>query len=322
MKIAVTGAAGFIGSNFIHYMADKYPSYDFVLIDKLTYAASERGFSWENLAKFKHNPRFKFFTADICDEEAMFDALYMCNAVINFAAESHVGRAIVKSNRHIHSNIIGAGVIAEVAMNYNMRMVHISTDEVYGEIEKGVFSETDRLLPKNRYSGSKAAAEVFTYSYLFPPHNLDILYTRSANNFGKYQSQEKYVHVIAECIAKDRAITVHGEGTEVRDWLWVIDNCSAIDLVLHKGKAGDFYNVSAHNELSNRQLAEFGIKHFGGEIKMIKNRPGNDARYALSTENLENLGWNPKCCHKQGTFEPEMVKTIKWYIDKYKNGKR
>lgn len=321
MKIGITGSAGFIGSNFVHYMAEKYPNYDFVLIDKLTYAAGERGFSWENLEKLKNNPKFKFFTDDIANEEAMFDALYMCNAVINFAAESHVGRAIVKSNRHVHSNIIGAGVIAEVATNYNMRMVHISTDEVYGEVESGFFGENDRLLPKNRYSGSKAAAEVFTYSYLFPPHNLDILYTRSANNFGKFQSQEKYVHVIAESIAKNRPIPVHGEGKEFRDWLWVLDNCSAIDLVLHKGKTGEFYNVSAHNEMSNLQLAEFAIKHFGGEINFIKNRPGNDVRYALSTKKLEDLGWKSECCHAKGTFEPKMIETIRYYVDKYKNEK-
>ena len=317
MRIVVSGAAGFIASNFVHYMANKYQDYDFVLIDKLTYASGLRGFSWENVEQYRNNPRFKFVEADICDEEAMFDALYMCDAVVNFAAESHVGRAIVKSSRHIKSNIIGAATIAEVATNYHMRMVHISTDEVYGEIKSGSFPESSPLRPQNRYAGSKAAAEVFTYSFLFPPHNLDIVYTRSSNNFGKYQSQEKFTHIIAESIAKNRSIPIHGEGKEIRDWLWVIDNCSAIDLVLHHGKAGEFYNVSTHNELSNFALARLAVKHFGGNIKFIGNRPGNDTRYALDTNKLEGLGWKPEAIGER--FEKEMVATLQWYIDKYKN---
>jgi len=316
MKICITGAAGFIGSNFVHYMAEKYPSYDFVLVDKLTYAASERGYSWDNVDCFRSSPRFRFVEADICDEEAMFDAMYMCDAVVNFAAESHVGRAIVNQKRHVQSNIVGAANIAAVATNYHMRMLHISTDEVYGEIEKGRFSEESPLRPQNRYAGSKAAAEVFTYSFLFPPHNLDILYTRSANNFGKFQSQEKFVHVIAECIAKNRPIPIHGQGEEVRDWLFVMDNCSAVDLVLHQGKRGEFYNISAHNEMSNAALAILAIKHFGGTIKNTPNRPGNDARYALETHKLEKLGWLPLAQGKD--FEKYMVNTLEWYIKKYK----
>jgi len=316
VKLAITGAAGFIGSNFVHYMAEKYPDYDFVLIDKLTYASSERGFSWDNVKKFQNDPRFSFFTNDICDEEAMFDALYMCHAVVNFAAESHVGRAIVKSGRHIKSNILGAANIAEVATNYHMRMVQISTDEVYGEIHKGGFSEEEPLRPQNRYAGSKAAAEQITYAYKFPPHNLDIVYTRSANNFGVFQSQEKFVHVIAECIAKKRPIPVHGTGMEVRDWIYVIDNCSAIDKVLHEGKTGEFYNISAHNEKSNLELAELAVEHFGGKIKFILNRPGNDARYSLDTRKIESLGWKP---FAQGEdFKKYMVECLKYYIDKYK----
>ncbi len=316
MKLGITGSAGFIGSNFVHYMARVYPEYDFVLIDKLTYAGGEGGFSWENVEGFRKDPRFRFFEIDICNEEDLYDALYMCNAVINFAAESHVGRAIVKSNRHIKSNIVGAATVAEVATNYHMRMVHISTDEVYGEIQKGEFSENAPLRPQNRYAGSKAAAEVFTYSYLFPPHNLDILYTRSSNNFGKYQSQEKFTHIIAESIAKGRPIPVHGEGKEVRDWLWVEDNCSAIDLILHKGQKGEFYNITAHNELANIQLAEMAVKHFGGEIKFSPNRPGNDARYSLDTKKIEELGWKPQAVGEN--FEKVMVETLQYYINRYK----
>src|SRR3990167_3642036 len=317
MKIVCTGAAGFIGSNFVHYMAGKHPDYDFVLVDKLTYAAGEAGYSWENLEKFRGDKRFRFVEADICDEEAMFDALYMGNAVINFAAESHVGRAIVKSARHIRSNILGAANIAEVATNYHMRMIHISTDEVYGEIKTKSFDENSPLRPQNRYASAKAAAEALLYGYKFPPHNLDILYTRSANNFGKYQSQEKFTHVIAESIAKGRPIPVHGRGTEVRDWLYVMDNCSAIDAVLHKGKQGEFYNISAHNEKSNADLAKLAIKHFGGSIKFVPNRPGNDARYSISTKKIEKLGWKPEAAGKD--FEKYMLETMDYYIKGYKH---
>ena len=227
-----------------------------------------------------------------------------------------MGRAIVRSNRHIQSNIIGAATIAEVSTNYHMRMVQISTDEVYGEINKGSFGEGARLSPQNRYAGSKAAAEVFTYSFLYSPHNLDIVYTRSANNFGRYQSQEKFTHVIAECIAKNRPIPIHGKGAEVRDWLWVLDNCSAIDLVLHKGVRGSFYNISAKNELSNLQLAKMALNNFVGTVKFIQNRPGNDARYSLSKQKIKRLGWEPKAQGKQ--FEPIMIETIEWYVDHYK----
>lgn len=311
MRIAITGGCGFIGSNFVRYMAEKYLDYDLVVIDKLTYAAD-----LNNIKDLIDSKRIRFFEHDITNEEDMFDDLYMCHAVVNFAAESHVGRAIVKSNRHIRSNVIGAATIAEIATNYHMRMVQISTDEVYGEIKEGSFNENYPLHPRNRYAGSKAAAEVFTYSFLSPPHNLDIVYTRSANNFGKYQSQEKFTHVIAESIAKNRPIPLHGEGKEIRDWLWVIDNCKAIDLVLHLGATGEFYNISAHNELSNDSLAEMAIRNFGGKIKLMENRPGNDYRYSLDTNKIEMLGWEPEA--KGMAFEPYMVDTLKWYIEKYK----
>ena len=160
MKAGITGAAGFIGSNFVDYMASKYPDYDFVLIDKLTYAASERGYSWDNLDKYRGDSRFRFVQADICDKEAMYEALYMCHAVVNFAAESHVGRAMVDGKRHLFSNDIGAVTVAEVATAYNMRMVHISTDEIYGDILDGSFTELTQFNPKNRYAGAKAAAEM------------------------------------------------------------------------------------------------------------------------------------------------------------------
>src|SRR3990167_995852 len=315
MKVGITGAAGFIGSNFVHYMAKRYPDYDFVLIDKLTYAASERGYSWDNLQQFQNDKRFRFVTADICDKEAMYDALYMCNAVVNFAAESHVGRAMVSGKRHLWSNDIGAVTIAEVATDYHMRLVHISTDEVYGDILEGSFREDIQFNPKNRYAGAKAAAEMNLRPFIYPPHNLDLVITRSANNFGRFQSQEKFVHVIAEHIAKSRPIPIHGEGKEIREWLWVEDNCAAIDLVLHKGKTGEAYNISSHQEVSNLDLAKLAVKHFGGEIKFVPNRPGNDRRYSIDTRKIERLGWQPKAVGKE--FEKIMLESMKYYVSKY-----
>ena len=315
MKIGITGACGFIGSNFVHYMVRKYPGYDFVLIDKLTYASGENGFSNENIRPLIDGLRVKFFQNDICDKEAMYDALYMCHAVVNFAAESHVGRAMVNGNRHLRSNDFGAVIVGEVASDYHMRMVHISTDEVYGDILEGSFSEDIQFNPKNRYAGSKAAAEMNLRALTFPPHNLDLVITRSANNYGKYQSQEKFVHIIAESIAKNRPVPIHGEGKEIREWLWVEDNCSAIDTVLQKGEKGQAYNISSHQELSNRALSELAISAYGGSIEYTPNRPGNDRRYSIETQKIEDLGWKPYAVGDN--FKIVMLDTIKYYLDKH-----
>src|SRR3990167_1578921 len=293
MKIAITGAAGFIGSNFTHYMVKKYPDYDFVLIDKLTYASGENGFSDENIRDLVDGRRIKFFQHDITSKDDMYDDLYMCHAVVNFAAESHVGRALVNGKRHFFSNDLGALTVGEVATDYHLRMVQISTDEVYGDILEGSFLENILLNPRNRYAASKAAAEMNLNALKYPPHNLDLVITRSANNFGKFQSQEKFVHIIAESIAKNRPIPVHGEGKEIREWLWAVDNCSAIDLILHKGKTGEAYNVSSHQEITNLDLAELAVNKFGGSIEFVPNRPGNDRRYSIDTSKIESLGWKP-----------------------------
>lgn len=316
MKIAVTGAAGFIGANFVRYMVSKYPDYDFVLIDKLTYASGENGFSDENIRDLVDGRKVKFFKHDICNKDDMYDDLYMCNVVVNFAAESHVGRAMVAGKRHLLSNDFGAVTIGEVAADYNMRMVQISTDEVYGDILEGEFKEDMKFNPRNRYAGSKAAGEMNLNALKFPPHNLDLVITRSANNYGVYQSQEKFTHIIAESIAKGRPIPIHGEGKEIREWLWVIDNCRAIDLILHEGILGEVYNISSHQELSNKELAELAISKYGGTMKFIANRPGNDRRYSIATDKIEELGWKPEAVGEK--FKEKMVEVIGHYINKHK----
>lgn len=319
MKIAICGAGGFIGSNFTRYMAGKYPDYDFVLIDRLTYASGENGFSNENIADLIDGKRIKFFQHDICNKDDMYDDLYMCSVVVNFAAESHVGRAMVAGKRHLLSNDIGATTLGEVATDYHMRMVHISTDEVYGDILEGEFKETAQFNPRNRYAASKAAAEMNLNALKFAPHNLDLVITRSANNYGKYQSQEKFTHIIAESIAKNRSIPIHGEGKEIREWLYVLDNCAAIDLVLHRGKTGESYNISSHQELSNRELAELAIQRFGGELTFVPNRPANDRRYSIDTTKIEALGWKPEAIGDK--FKETMLNTIEHYIHRH-NGQR
>lgn len=315
MKIAITGAAGFIGSNFTRYMVEKYPDYDFVFIDKLTYASGENGFSNENIADLIDGRRVKFFQHDICNKEDMYDDLYMCHAVVNFAAESHVGRAMVNGSRHLLSNDFGAVTIGEVAADYGMRMVQVSTDEVYGDILEGKFSENAQFNPRNRYAASKAAAEMNLNALKFPPHNLDLIITRSANNYGKYQSQEKFTHIIAESIAKHRPVPVHGAGSEVREWLYVLDNCKAIDIALHKGETGEVYNISSHQELTNKELAELAIGAFGGTIEYVQNRPGNDRRYSINTEKLEKLGWEPEAVGDR--FKELMLETIAYYMKRH-----
>jgi len=287
-----------------------------VLIDKLTYASGEGGFSTSNISDLIDGRRVKFFQHDICSKEDMFDDLYMCHCVVNFAAESHVGRAMVNGQRHLLSNDIGATVVGEVAAAYNMRMVQISTDEVYGDILEGSFSENQQFNPRNRYAASKAAAEMNLNALKFLPHNLDLVITRSANNYGKYQSQEKFTHIIAESIAKERPIPVHGEGKECREWLYVLDNCAAIDAVLHDGKSGESYNISSHQELSNKDLAEMACRRFGGQIQFIPNRPGNDRRYAISTTKIETLGWKPEAIGP--AFEETMLATIEYYMKRHK----
>lgn len=316
MKILVTGSAGFIGSNFVRYMAGKYPDYDFILVDKLTYASGEGGFANSNIADLIDGKRIRFIRADICDKEAMLDAAYMCHAIVNFAAESHVGRAQVNGMRHLMSNDVGAAIIGEVACAYNIRLVHISTDEVYGDILEGSFLEDKQFNPKNRYAGAKAAGEMNLRALTYPPHNLDLVITRSANNYGKYQSQEKFVHIIAESIAKNRPVPVHGEGKEIREWLWVEDNCAAIDIALHRGKSGEAYNISSHQELSNRALAEMAVKHFGGRIGFVSNRAGNDRRYSVDTKKIEALGWSPFAVGDN--FKKTMLETIEYYIAKHR----
>ena len=317
MKIAITGAAGFIGSNFAHYMIRKYPDYDFVLIDKLTYASGENGFSLDNIKDLIDGRRVKFFKHDICEKEDIRDDLYMCHAVVNFAAESHVGRAIVDGKRHLLSNDYGATIVGEVAAEYGIKMIHISTDEVYGDILEGSFKEGMQLNPRNRYAAAKAAAEMNLNALKFQPHNLNLVITRSANNFGKYQSQEKFTHIIAESIAKNRPIPVHGEGKEIREWLWVEDNCSAIDLIIHRGIPGETYNISSHQELSNRELAQLAVNKFGGIIEFVPNRPGNDRRYSIDTSKIEALGWKPYAVGDN--FIAVMLDTLEYYINRHRN---
>ena len=255
MKILVTGGNGFIGCNFVRYIFEKYPDYKIVNIDKLTYAGN-----MDNLKDVENNPNYEFIRGDICDKKVVDLAMEGIDIVVNFAAESHVDRSIMNSDSFVKTDVFGVYVLLEAAKRHKInRFVQISTDEVYGAIKEGSFNEKDRLTPRNPYSSSKAGGELIAMSY-FITHKLPVVVTRSANNFGPYQYPEKLVPCFVTRLLQDKKVPLHGEGLAVRDWLYVIDNCEAIDLVMHKGEIGEIYNIGADNEKPVIDITKFILK--------------------------------------------------------------
>jgi dTDP-glucose 4,6-dehydratase len=236
--ILVTGGAGFIGSNFVRYMLNKYPDYRIIVLDALTYAGNR-----ENLVEFEKNPRYIFYHGDIRDTKVVDNLMSNVDAVVNFAAETHVDRSIHEAGQFIDTDIHGTFVLLEAAKKHNIeRFLHISTDEVYGSIENGSFKETDPLMPNSPYSASKAGGDLLVRSY-FKTYGLPVLITRSSNNYGPYQYPEKLIPLFVTNAIDDLPLPLYGDGKNVRDWIYVEDNCSGIDLVLHKGKIGEIYNI-------------------------------------------------------------------------------
>lgn len=306
-KILITGGAGFIGSNFIHYLLNKYPDCKIVNLDKLTYAGN-----LDNLKDIEKDSHYRFVKGDICDKAIAEELMKGADAVVNFAAESHADRSILNPENFLKTNILGTYVLLEAAKNCNVkRFIQISTDEVYGSIQEGLFKETDNLSPSSPYSASKASSEMMAIAY-YKTYNLPIIITRSSNNFGPYQYPEKIIPLFITNFLENREVPVYGYGLNRRDWIYVLDNCEAIDLVLQKGKEGEIYNIGAsENEISNIELtcliAET-LKAPASFIKFVKDRPGHDFRYALNCEKIHNLGFSPKYSFKKGLEE-----TIKWY---------
>ena len=312
-KMLITGGAGFIGSNFIHYILSKYNDYQVINLDKLTYAAN-----LENLKDIEDNKNYKFIHGDIADKEFIFKLFEdkKFDIVINFVAESHVDNSILNPQIFTITNILGTQVLLDACRKYNIKRFHqISTDEVYGELpldDKNIlFTEKTPLNPSSPYSASKASADMLVKSY-YRTYSLPITISRCSNNYGPYQHLEKLIPLMISKAINNDNLPVYGNGLNVRDWLHVYDHCTAIDLIIHEGKIGEIYNIGGNNEKSNIDVVKIILKELGKSEKLIKyvnDRPGHDLRYAIdSTKIKTTLNWNPVY-----SFEKGILDTIKWY---------
>ena len=307
MKILITGGAGFIGSNFIHYLLENYDD-QIINIDKLTYAGN-----LDNLRNISSAKNHKFYQGDIINKdfiEEVFDK--SVDYVVNFAAETHVDRSIDNSNKFIKTNVEGTQVLLDRALECDIKnFVQISTDEVYGSIKKGKFNENNMLNPNNPYAASKAGADFLVKSYN-NTYNLPVNITRSSNNYGPYQYPEKLIPLFITNIMQDKKLPLYGDGKNIRDWIYVKDNCRAINLIMRKGKNGEIYNIGANNEKTNLEITKAILKIMNKDesmIRYVKDRPGHDYRYALNNEKIKSeLEWQPRISFNKG-----LIKTIKWY---------
>ena len=309
MRLLVTGGAGFIGSNFVHYILKKYPDYRIVNLDKLTYAGN-----LENLADIESDSRHEFVHGDICDQDCVQTLLSGgVDAVVNFAAESHVDRSIFDSSEFVRTNIEGTRNLLDISRRNKIgRYVQISTDEVYGSLgDSGAFTEDTPIAPNSPYSASKAAADLLIRSY-FHTHGLPALVTRCSNNYGPYQFPEKLIPLLVSNALADIPLPIYGDGMNVRDWIHVDDHCAAIDAVLHHGKTGEVYNVGGYQEFPNIEVARRILAALGKSealLTYVEDRPGHDRRYAIDSTKLETeLGWKPRIAFADGLPE-----TIAWY---------
>jgi len=304
MRVFVTGGAGFIGSNFVHYMLDEHPGYEIVVLDKLTYAG--------NLGNLRDvMDGISFIKGDICVREDVERVIKECNVIINFAAETHVDRSIIDAGSFVSTDVLGAYVLLEASRKFDIdRFIQISTDEVYGSIEAGSFTEEDPLKPNSPYSASKAGADMLVRSY-HQTYGLPTLITRSSNNFGPYQFPEKIIPLFITNLIQGKKVPLYGDGLNVRDWIYVLDNCKAIELVLDKGKVGEVYNIGGGFEFTNLELTEKIMELMGvGKdfIEYVPDRLGHDRRYSLNCEKIKELGWVP-----ESDFEDRLEETITWY---------
>lgn len=314
MKILVTGGAGFIGSNFVYYELDNYPNDEVICLDKLTYAGN-----LETLEVAMKNPKFKFVKGDIADR-AFVDELFASekpDVVVNFAAESHVDRSIENPEIFLQTNVIGTSVLMDACRKYgNIRYHQVSTDEVYGDLPLDrpdlFFTETTPLHTSSPYSASKASADLLVQAY-YRTYKLPVTISRCSNNYGPYHFPEKLIPLMIANALNDKKLPVYGKGENVRDWLYVEDHCSAIDLIIRKGKIGEVYNIGGHNERTNLEVVKTIIKELGKSedlIEFVTDRPGHDRRYAIDPTKIHNeLGWLSAT-----KFDDGIKKTIDWYL--------
>jgi dTDP-glucose 4,6-dehydratase len=308
-NIMVTGGAGFIGSNFVIYMLEKYPEYDIIVYDKLTYAGN-----LDNLLEVSDEPRYHFVLGDICDAATVDETIekYNIDTIVNFAAETHVDRSIMQPDAFIQTGVYGTYVLLEAAKNHGLERYHqISTDEVYGHIPPGYSSvETDNLEPRSPYAASKASGDLLVNAY-FVTYGLPVTITRGSNNIGPYQYPEKVVPLFASNAIDDLPLPVYGDGQQMREYQYVVDHCEAIDLVLHKGVIGEAYNVGTGVEMANMQMIEILLDSLDKPrdlIRHVEDRPGHDRRYSLNVDKIKALGWEPR-----HSSEEAVRKTAVWY---------
>jgi dTDP-glucose 4,6-dehydratase len=312
MKLLVTGGAGFIGSNFVHYILNKYQNYKVVNLDLLTYAGN-----LENLKDVEENENYTFVKGDINNRELVDFIIknYQINVVVNFAAESHVDRSITDPDVFVNTNVLGTQSLLDISKENNIKkFIQISTDEVYGSLgESGYFTETTPLAPNSPYSASKTGGDLLVRSY-YETFGMNVNITRCSNNYGPYHFPEKLIPLMVTNALQGKELPIYGDGNNVRDWLHVSDHCSAIDLVLHDGKPGEVYNIGGHNERTNKEIVNLIVERLGVSkelVKYVKDRPGHDRRYAIDPTKIEKeLGWKPKY-----TFDRGIVDTIDWYIE-------
>lgn len=315
MTIIVTGGAGFIGSNFILYMLDTYPDYRIICVDKLTYAGN-----LANLAAMMDNRNFRFVKVDICDRRAVYQVFEEehPDVVVNFAAESHVDRSIKDPSVFLETNITGTAVLMDACRRYGIRRFHqVSTDEVYGDLPLDrpdlLFHEDTPLCASSPYSASKASADLLVQAYC-RTYGLPATISRCSNNYGPFQYPEKLIPLMILNALEDKPLPVYGKGINVRDWLYVTDHCRAIDLIIHRGRDGEIYNVGGHNEKSNLDIVRLICKVLGKPeslITFVEDRKGHDMRYAIDPSKIHaELGWEPET-----GFEEGIRKTIRWYCN-------
>ncbi len=310
MKLLVTGGAGFIGSCFVRHILKKHPDYKIINLDALTYCGN-----LENLDDLKNNPNHTFVKGNICDKKLAQELISEVDCVVNFAAESHVDNSIKRPEIFVETNVQGTLNLLQVSKELGVdRFLQVSTDEVYGTLGKtGYFYETTPLAPNSPYSASKAGADMLVRAY-FETYKMPVLNTRCSNNYGPYQYPEKLIPFFISQLLKGEKVPVYGDGLNVRDWLYVYDHCEAIDVVLHKGRVGEVYNIGGHNEKTNLEITHLILDAMGKDessINYVEDRLGHDRRYAISNDKITSeLGWAPSI-----TFEEGIKLTIDWYLN-------
>ena len=315
MKIIVTGGAGFIGGNFVHYMINKYSDYQIICLDKLTYAGN-----LETLEPVMNNKNFKFIKGDIADRNFIYNLFETekPDIVVNFAAESHVDRSIEDPEIFLKTNILGTNVLLDACKKYGIKRYHqVSTDEVYGDLPLDrpdlFFTEETPIHTSSPYSASKASADLLVQAY-YRTFKIPVTISRCSNNYGPYHFPEKLIPLMIANALNDKQLPVYGKGENVRDWLYVEDHCRAIDIIIHNGRVGEVYNIGGHNERTNLEVVKTIIRELGKSedlIKYVTDRPGHDMRYAIDPTKIKNeLGWEPLTLFDEG-----IKKTIKWYLD-------